>query len=96
MADPTRRGATSPLAALTDVFATLVGFFLFTVVAGVLAPHLPPLATVLALWLVGVPAAFGLSVVAVAAATRLERRARRVACARWRVGCDRDAPDPTV
>ena len=87
--DPTRRGDASPLTAVADLLSTLVGFFLLVLVAGTLAPYVPPFAALLGLWFVGLPAAFAVSVVGVRLAVRGRRRLRRFACARWQVGCDR-------
>lgn len=86
---PSRR-STSPLAAVTDVAATFAGFFLFTAAASLLAPHVPPLVSLLGLWFVGLPAAFALSALGVRVGARLRRRLRRFACAHWRTGCDPD------
>lgn len=86
--DPTRRGDVSPFAAAVEALSAFVGFLLFTLVVGALAPLLPPFAAFLAFWLVGLPTAFAASVVGVRLAVRARRRLRRFACARWRVGCD--------
>jgi hypothetical protein len=56
------------------VAGTLLGFALFALVASVLTPLAPPVA----LWFVGLPAAFAVSVVGVAAATRLRAPAGRL------------------
>jgi hypothetical protein len=96
LGDPTRRGHASPVTAAADAFGTLLGFALFALVASALAPFVPPAATLLGLWFVGLPAAFAGAVVGVDAATRLRRRLHRFACARWRVGCERDSADAAV
>jgi hypothetical protein len=64
--------------AVADVAGTLLGFALFALVASVLTPLAPPFATLVALWFVGLPAAFAVSVVGVAAATRLRAPAGRL------------------
>jgi len=94
--DPTRRGHAAPVTAAADAFGTLLGFALFALVASALAPFVPPVATLLALWFVGLPAAFAVSVGGVDAVTRLRRRLRRFACAHWRAGCEHDSADAAV
>jgi hypothetical protein len=79
-----------------DLLGTLLGFSLFALVASALAPFVPPVATLLALWFVGLPAAFAVAVVGADGVTRLRRRLHRFACARWRVGCQHDSADAAV